>query len=83
MSKFLHVLITKAQKRLADNLTVSLALLGSAHVKAAHRTLMKLTPEVDFNNILQAFFIQKCFWHHFSTYNLAMYFFGAKAALKM
>jgi len=31
-----------AQK--TDNLTVFFALLGSAHVKAARRTLMKLTP---------------------------------------
>jgi len=29
-----------------DNLTVFLALLGSAHVKAASRMLMKLTPGV-------------------------------------
>ncbi len=35
--------IPKAQKK-TDNLTVFFALLGSAHVKAGRRSLMKLTP---------------------------------------
>ncbi len=34
--------ITKAQK--TDSLTAFFALLGSARVKAAHKTLMKSTP---------------------------------------
>jgi len=38
----------------ADNLTVFLALLGSAGIKAACRMLMKMTPGVNFVNILTA-----------------------------
>jgi len=64
-----------------DNLTVSSALLGSAHVKAAHGTLMKLTPEVDFNIILQAFFKQKCFAQLSSTYNIWLCIFLAQKLL--
>jgi len=33
--------------------------LGSADVKAAHRKLMKLTPGVNFTNVLQAAFCAK------------------------
>jgi len=39
-----------------DSLTVSLLLLGSAKVKAAHEMLVKLTPVVNFINILPAAF---------------------------
>jgi len=41
-----------------DNLTVNFMHLGSAHVKAAHKTLMKWTPGVNFINILRAAFIR-------------------------
>ncbi len=41
--QLLRAQIPKAQKKI-DNLTVFFALLGSALVKAALRTLMKLTP---------------------------------------
>jgi hypothetical protein len=43
--------IPKAQKKLL-NLTVFIALLGSVRVKAARRTLVKLTPGINFTNIL-------------------------------
>ncbi len=50
-----------------------LRLLESARVKAAHRTLMKLTPGFNFTNILlAAFFTWKCFPKLLSTYNLAL-----------
>jgi hypothetical protein len=39
-----------------DDLTVLFALLGSAHAKAARRTLMKLTPGVNFTNIIRTAF---------------------------
>ncbi len=42
--QLLQAQITKAQKRLTT-LTVFLALLGSAHVKAARKTLVKLTQD--------------------------------------
>ncbi len=35
-----------------ENLTVFFTLLGSAHVKAVHRTLMKLSLEVHLNSAL-------------------------------
>ncbi len=41
----LHVQIPKVQKK-AGSLTVFLFLLGSAFIKAAHKTLVKSTPEV-------------------------------------
>ncbi len=39
---FKHVQIPKVQKK-TDNLAVFFALLGSVHVKSAHRMMMKLT----------------------------------------
>jgi hypothetical protein len=44
--QLLHVQIPKAQKKI-ENLTVFLALLGSACEKAPHRTLMELAPGID------------------------------------
>jgi hypothetical protein len=35
------------------------AFLGSAHIKAAHGTMMKLTPGVNFYNILPAAFSKR------------------------
>jgi len=48
-----------------DNLTVFFVLSGSAHIIAACRMLMKLTPEVDFFNIRSRLFREnrmKCFF---------------------
>jgi len=69
-----------------DNLTVFFAFLGSVNVKATCKMLMKLTPEINFINILRTLFLlifcaknfkpktQLCnFWHQ----NL-----GAKCVLK-
>jgi len=39
-----------------DNLTAFLVLLGYSHVEAARKMFMKLTPVVNFTNILQAAF---------------------------
>jgi hypothetical protein len=44
-----------------DNLTEFLALLGSAHIKAANKTLIKLTPVVNFTNIYVQIFCQYSF----------------------
>ena len=44
-TQLLHVQIPKVQKK-AGSLTVFLFLLGSAFIKAAHKTLVKSTPEV-------------------------------------
>jgi len=41
--QFLHALITKAQNE-SQVISAFFAHLGSAHGKAAHKTLMKLTP---------------------------------------
>jgi len=38
-----------------------LALLGSAHIKAANKTLIKLTPVVNFTNIYVQIFCQYSF----------------------
>ncbi len=43
--------IPKMQKK-TDSLTLFFALMGSVHVKAAHKILVKLTPVVNFINIL-------------------------------
>jgi hypothetical protein len=43
--KLLHAHIPKAKKKTIYNLTVFFALFGSARIKAAHKTFMKLTPE--------------------------------------
>jgi len=40
-----------------DNFTVIFTLLGSARVKAEHKTLMKLRPGVNFTNILHVAFM--------------------------
>jgi len=52
------VQIPKAQKD-TENLSDFFLLLGSALVKAAHKMLMKLTPSVNFINILQRLFAPK------------------------
>jgi len=54
-----------------ESLTEYFAPLGSAHVKAAHRTLMKLTPGVDFTNVFARVF-RTCFSYKrlFSSYVL-------------
>jgi hypothetical protein len=53
--QILHVQHKSTKK---DNkLLVHFALLGSAGAKAVRRTLMKLTPDVDFTNILYAAFV--------------------------
>jgi hypothetical protein len=44
-----------------DNLTVFFMLLGSVQIKAVRRILMKLTPGVNFNNILGAHFSYEFF----------------------
>jgi len=49
-----------------DGLTVLFALLGSAHIKAALKMLMKLTPIVNFTNILQAPFLNERVLRRFS-----------------
>ncbi len=41
----------KSDQKKTDNLSVFIALSGSARVKAPHRILMKLTPEVDKSNL--------------------------------
>jgi len=40
----------------ADNITVILKFLGSAHEKAACKTFMRLSPCVNFINVLEAAF---------------------------
>jgi len=42
----------RSQKKKIDNLTVIFAIGGSGHVKAAHKTFMKLSPRVNFINTL-------------------------------
>jgi len=54
----------KSAKR-TDDLTVFFAPSGSARIKAASRTLMKLTPSVNFINVKCTRFSYKC---HFSSY---------------
>jgi len=39
-----------------DSLTVFFALMGSAHIKAAHRMLINLTPWINFTNIFTCSF---------------------------
>jgi len=53
--QLLRTQIPKAEN-FTGNMTVIFALLGSAHVKAARRSLMKLTPDVNFINTLCAAF---------------------------
>ena len=74
----------KSAKKLLD-LTVFCTLLVSAHVKAAHRTLMKLTPVVNFTNILRPAFSYKSVLSSFLYLQFGFVFFwrkniGAKAA---
>jgi len=79
-----------------ENLTVFFMLLGSALIKAVHRTLMKLSPGVNFFNILLTPFFQKSvFLPFFSIYsrlfslvtvwlcNFLQNNIGAKTARKM
>jgi len=58
--KLLFAQTTKAQKRLAVGLYIFL-LLGSSCIKAAHKMSVKLTPGVNFINILHAHFAP-IFW---------------------
>jgi len=46
----------RSQKRKKDDLTLFFTLSGSTREKAARKTLVKLTPWVDFINIFQAAF---------------------------
>jgi len=56
---FVHTDPESAKKK--DNLTVFFALLGTVRIKAGCRKLMKLTPAVNFTNILKAAFAPTLF----------------------
>jgi len=74
-SSFFEHRSQKLKKRLTTWLSF-FALSGSANVKAAHRMLMKSTPDVNFINILQAAFsYKKCFTQLTSTQSMALLFF--------
>jgi hypothetical protein len=51
----------RADHKKAVKSSVFFALLGSLHAKAARKTLVKSTPDVNFTNILQAAFCQDYF----------------------
>jgi len=48
--QLLHAQIMQGQKK-TDNLTVFFMLLGSARIKAASRTLIKLTPSLNYHRL--------------------------------
>jgi len=66
------------------SLVVSLfALLRSACIKAACKTMMKLTLAINFINILCAnFFVQKCYAKLFFCYISALWLFGKRISAK-
>jgi len=59
---------TKSAKN-TDNLTVFFGILGSEHIKAVRKMLMKLTHVVNFTNILQTAFVLKLFYQKITKPN--------------
>jgi len=53
-----------------DNLTVFFALLGSASIKAASRTLMKLTPDRVLEHVLSSKLLQSKYIVYYKVVNL-------------
>jgi len=65
-----------------DSQVRCLALLGPTGVKAVRRTLMKLTPDVNFINILHAHFFPIFWCQKLQSWVLGLKFFDAKISAK-